>query len=202
MRCGSPPIRWCSPRAARAAGAARGGGRSGRAASGRSRRARPRSGALSQAPAAVAALLARKRRQSSRHCTRAAWCSAPTRPWRSAASASPSRPIAPPRARSFVRCPAAPMNFIRRLRSCRTATVLFEHVDTARLTMRAFSDQFLELYLDAAGDAATASVGAYQIEGLGIQLFERDRRRLFYRSSACRCWRRSDFLRRHGCLLR
>ena len=39
--------------------------------------------------------------------------------------------------------------------------------------MRVFSDQFLELYLDAVGSAAIASVGAYQIEGLGIQLFER-----------------------------
>jgi len=52
-------------------------------------------------------------------------------------------------------------------------TVLFEHVGVARLTMRAFSDGFLDDYLDAVGDAATASVGAYQLEGLGIQLFER-----------------------------
>ena len=51
--------------------------------------------------------------------------------------------------------------------------VLFEHVGVARLTMRAFSDRFLDDYLDAVGDAATASVGAYQLEGLGIQLFER-----------------------------
>jgi len=53
------------------------------------------------------------------------------------------------------------------------ATVLFEHVGVARLTMRSFSDQFLDLYLDAVGSAATASVGAYQLENLGIQLFER-----------------------------
>jgi septum formation protein len=51
--------------------------------------------------------------------------------------------------------------------------VLFEYVGVARLTMRSFSDDFLELYLDAVGDATTASVGAYQIEGLGVQLFER-----------------------------
>jgi septum formation protein len=55
----------------------------------------------------------------------------------------------------------------------RTGAVLFEHVDTARLTMRDFSDDFLERYLDEAGAAATASVGGYQLEGLGIQLFER-----------------------------
>jgi septum formation protein len=51
--------------------------------------------------------------------------------------------------------------------------VLFEHADAARLTMRTFSDRFLERYLDAAGAAVTASVGGYQIEGLGLQLFER-----------------------------
>ncbi len=51
--------------------------------------------------------------------------------------------------------------------------VLFEHADTARLTTRAFSDAFLDAYLDLAGDTALASVGAYQIEGAGIHLFER-----------------------------
>lgn len=52
-------------------------------------------------------------------------------------------------------------------------TVMFEHVDAAHLTMRAFSDNFLDDYLDAAGGAATRSVGGYQLEGLGLQLFER-----------------------------
>ena len=51
--------------------------------------------------------------------------------------------------------------------------VVFEHVDAARLTMRTFSDGFLDRYLDAVGGAATASVGGYQLEGLGLQLFER-----------------------------
>jgi septum formation protein len=51
--------------------------------------------------------------------------------------------------------------------------VVFEHVDAAHLTMRAFSDGFLDRYLDAVGDAATASVGGYQLEGAGIQLFDR-----------------------------
>jgi septum formation protein len=53
------------------------------------------------------------------------------------------------------------------------STVLFEHRDVARLTMREFSDSFLEDYLDAAGAAVTASVGGYQLEQSGIQLFER-----------------------------
>jgi septum formation protein len=52
-------------------------------------------------------------------------------------------------------------------------SIVFEHRDVARLTMRAFSDRFLEAYLDAAGAAVTTSVGGYQLENLGIELFER-----------------------------
>jgi septum formation protein len=55
----------------------------------------------------------------------------------------------------------------------RDTKVLFEYVGVARLTMRAFSDRFLEVYLETVGDAATTSVGAYQLEGPGVQLFER-----------------------------
>ena len=51
-------------------------------------------------------------------------------------------------------------------------TMLFEHIDVASLTMRAFSDAFLETYLDTVGSAAYASVGGYQIENAGIHLFE------------------------------
>jgi len=55
----------------------------------------------------------------------------------------------------------------------RDGNILFEHVDAARLTMRAFSDAFLESYLDTVGNAAFGSVGGYQLEGPGIQLFEK-----------------------------
>ena len=55
----------------------------------------------------------------------------------------------------------------------RDGGVIYQNVSTARLTMRAFSDAFMERYLDAAGDAALSSVGGYQLEGLGAQLFER-----------------------------
>jgi nucleoside triphosphate pyrophosphatase len=51
--------------------------------------------------------------------------------------------------------------------------VLFEHAAVARLTMRPLSDAFLDRYLDAAGPAVTASVGGYQLEALGVHLFER-----------------------------
>ncbi len=55
----------------------------------------------------------------------------------------------------------------------RDDAVLFACVDTARLTMRNFSDRFLSDYLDMAGDSAMNSVGGYQLEGIGIHLFER-----------------------------
>lgn len=47
----------------------------------------------------------------------------------------------------------------------------FELVDTARMQMRTLSETFLDAYLDSAGDAVTTSVGGYQIEGAGAQLF-------------------------------
>jgi septum formation protein len=55
----------------------------------------------------------------------------------------------------------------------RDGTLVFDCVDSARLTMRNVSDRFLEDYLDMAGDMAFASVGGYQLEGIGIHLFER-----------------------------
>ncbi|MFZ5791410.1 MAG: Maf family protein [Pseudomonadota bacterium] len=50
---------------------------------------------------------------------------------------------------------------------------LWHHVGRARLTMRPFSDAFLDRYLAQAGPAILGSVGAYQLEGLGAQLFAR-----------------------------
>jgi len=47
----------------------------------------------------------------------------------------------------------------------------WRHVEAAVLTMRVFSDAFLEDYLDKAGAAAFGSVGAYQLEGMGALLF-------------------------------
>jgi septum formation protein len=46
-------------------------------------------------------------------------------------------------------------------------------VSVARMTMRRLTDHGIETYLDAAGEAVTTSVGAYQLEGLGVHLFER-----------------------------
>jgi septum formation protein len=55
----------------------------------------------------------------------------------------------------------------------RAGRVLLEHREVARLTMRALSGDFLDAYLDAMGTAVTTSVGGYQLEKAGIQLFER-----------------------------
>lgn len=49
---------------------------------------------------------------------------------------------------------------------------LWRTIATARLTMRAFSEAALEGYLARAGDRVLTSVGAYQIEGPAVQLFE------------------------------
>jgi septum formation protein len=50
---------------------------------------------------------------------------------------------------------------------------IWHHAAAARLTMRAFTDGFLEGYLDQAGEAVLSSVGAYQLEGLGAQMFQK-----------------------------
>jgi septum formation protein len=50
--------------------------------------------------------------------------------------------------------------------------ILFETAPTARLTMRPLDDGVVQRYLAAAGPAILSSVGAYQVEGLGMHLFE------------------------------
>ena len=50
---------------------------------------------------------------------------------------------------------------------------VWRHVGRAELDMRPLGDAFIEGYLDRVGDAALASVGVYQAEGLGAQLFRR-----------------------------
>ncbi len=50
---------------------------------------------------------------------------------------------------------------------------VFAHTEVARLVMRKLNPEFIGRYLAAAGEAALASVGAYQLEGIGAQLFEK-----------------------------
>jgi septum formation protein len=55
----------------------------------------------------------------------------------------------------------------------RDGKILSVDVGVAGMSMRRLSESEIEAYLDQAGDAVTTSVGAYQLEGLGIHLFER-----------------------------
>jgi septum formation protein len=52
-------------------------------------------------------------------------------------------------------------------------TMLWHTVSRPRLTMRTFSDAFLEEYLAVEGPAVLGAVGAYRLEGRGVQLFDR-----------------------------
>ena len=55
----------------------------------------------------------------------------------------------------------------------RDGACLWHHGDHARLTMRPLSDDFIDAYLAVLGSRALESVGAYQLEGPGAQLFGR-----------------------------
>jgi septum formation protein len=55
----------------------------------------------------------------------------------------------------------------------RDAKIVFEAADVARMTMRRLGEAEIDVYLNEAGEAVTSSVGAYQLEGLGVHLFER-----------------------------
>jgi septum formation protein len=55
----------------------------------------------------------------------------------------------------------------------RAGRVTWHHAESAGLTMRPLTAAAIDAYLAAAGAAALSSVGAYQIEGPGIRLFER-----------------------------
>ncbi|MEZ6029227.1 MAG: Maf family protein [Hyphomonadaceae bacterium] len=57
--------------------------------------------------------------------------------------------------------------------ACIEGAPVWRHLAQPKLAMRDFSDAFLESYLDRIGEAAFESVGCYQLEGLGAQLFER-----------------------------
>jgi septum formation protein len=54
----------------------------------------------------------------------------------------------------------------------RDGTVIWHCLDSAELSVRPLSSEFIESYLDRVGDAVLSSVGGYQVEGLGIQLFD------------------------------
>jgi septum formation protein len=55
----------------------------------------------------------------------------------------------------------------------RDGKILFADTAIARMTMRQLTEAEIEAYLNEAGEAVMTSVGAYQLEGLGVHLFER-----------------------------
>ena len=57
--------------------------------------------------------------------------------------------------------------------AAQNGAAIWHEVDRSFLYMRAFSDEFLTAYHEAVGDEALSAVGAYQLEGLGAQLFAR-----------------------------
>lgn len=50
---------------------------------------------------------------------------------------------------------------------------IWRHVDVAKLTMRALSDSFIDAYVEQNWDSIRWTVGCYEIEGAGVQLFDR-----------------------------
>ena len=55
----------------------------------------------------------------------------------------------------------------------RDGAVLWSHHESAHMTMRTFDDTFINWYLEAAGPDVLQSVGAYKLEDVGAQLFDR-----------------------------
>jgi septum formation protein len=56
---------------------------------------------------------------------------------------------------------------------CEGGAPVWRHIDVAKLTMRNFSDAFLDSYLDAEWPAVSGCVGCFRLEGRGVQLFAR-----------------------------
>ncbi len=55
----------------------------------------------------------------------------------------------------------------------RDGEAIWREVKTSTLHMRPFSDAYLDAYLERQGEAVLSSVGCYQLEGEGVQLFDR-----------------------------
>jgi len=81
----------------------------------------------------------------------------------------------------------------------RNGALIWHTIDRAHMTMRAFSDGFLDDYVATAGAELLDSVGAYRLEGLGAQLFERVEGD-FFTILGLPLLPLIDFLRGHGAL--
>jgi septum formation protein len=111
-----------------------------------------------------------------------------------------SKPATPAAARDQLRALAGRTHELHSaLAFVRDGEILFEHAEDVRMTMRPLSEAFIDRYIDAAGSAVTASVGAYQVEGLGIHLFERIEGD-YFAILGLPLLAVLNFLRREGCL--
>lgn len=54
---------------------------------------------------------------------------------------------------------------------CENGTPVWRHLARPKLTMRPLSEGFIDAYVDRVGEPLLSTVGAYQLEGLGAQLF-------------------------------
>ena len=73
----------------------------------------------------------------------------------------------------LIRLRGRPHTLITAVLCHRNGQRLWHHVAKPSLTMRPFTDTFLDAYLDAEADHLTSTVGAYRLEGPGIHLFDR-----------------------------
>jgi septum formation protein len=75
--------------------------------------------------------------------------------------------------RQLLKLAGKPHRLHSALACCRGGAVIWQHMETVTLTMWPLTPQEIGRYLAKVGETALTSVGAYQIEGPGIQLFER-----------------------------
>ena len=73
----------------------------------------------------------------------------------------------------LLRLRGCPHELITAAAVAKDGAIVWRVTDVPRLTMRRFSDSFLDNYIAGAGEEVLGSVGVYQLEGLGAQLFER-----------------------------
>ena len=124
-------------------------------------------------PEDVALVLAAPRQRTSANAILERWSSAPTRRCRSATRSFTSPPTWREPAAICLNLSGKTHQLNSAVALVRDGETLWSHVAIARLTMRELEPAFIGRYLARVGDKALSSVGAYQIEGEGIQLFEK-----------------------------
>ena len=115
----------------------------------------------------------RQGRGGERACAREPSSSAPTRCLPSATASSPSPTAWRRRGASCSISRGKSHTLHTAVALATNGETVWAHSESSTLTMRKLTPQFIGRYLAAAGEEVLSSVGAYQLEGLGIQLFEK-----------------------------